>query len=224
MVVQHSERQNSLPAGSNGDRQNQLLKDHIHNVESPIATHTCYICNKTVQLRNFQQHLKSSIHARNLQATTDRDSNADIGPIQLESENVTSLIHDKSILLKIFNRSNITTLKSIPKNLRRNIAMATTCGRSGLTVSHLMEILYLGTNLDTELLTHVNYLVQGKAPLELAAFYASASLIALKKKDSSISPIAVGEIIIRLTSKICLTNSELGYRMLLKQSCMVSIA
>ena len=371
MVVQHSERQNSLPAGSNGDGQNQLLKDHIHNVESPIATHTCYICNKTIQLRNLQQHLKSGIHDRNLQASKDRHSIADIGPIQLESENATSLIYDKSLLLKIFNRSDITTLKSIPKNLRRNIAMATTtlyrnsnsnvlhiqphvellifpkivlanmtslesksisnkkrrkvqtkytkdrldkwllggdvrdslilsvlksplatyirhpqspannmkrclklvtqqgqyskavqalssegivepstdtttklqekhplgqlptpivlsgvesiqihmeditqalrsfpkdtaCGRSGLRVSHLMETLYLGTNLDTELLTHVNYLVQGKAPLELAAFYASASLIALKKKDSSIRPIAVGEIIRRLTSKICL--------------------
>ena len=73
-----------------------------------------------------------------------------------------------------------------------------------MRVSHLLETLYLGTNLDTELLTHVNYLVQGKAPPELAPFYASASLIALKKKDSSIRPIAVGEIIRRLSSKICL--------------------
>ena len=71
-------------------------------------------------------------------------------------------------------------LRSFPKD--------TACGRSGLRVSHLMETLYLGTNLDTELLTHVNYLVQGKAPLELAAFYASASLIALKKKRFVYSP------------------------------------
>jgi hypothetical protein len=101
MVIQHPERQNSLPTDSNGDRQNQLLKDHIHNVESPIDTYTCCICNKTVQSRNFQQHLKSSKHARNLQATTDRDSNAHIGPIQLESENATSLIYDKSLPSKI---------------------------------------------------------------------------------------------------------------------------
>jgi hypothetical protein len=86
----------------------------------------CYICNKTIQLRNLHQHLKSSIHDRKLQATTDRDSNVDIGPIQLESENTTFLIYDKSLLLKNFNRSDITTLKSIPKNLRRNIAMART--------------------------------------------------------------------------------------------------
>jgi hypothetical protein len=371
MVVQYPERQNSLTAGSNGDGQNQLLEDNTHNMETPIAMHTYCICNKTVQARNLNAHLKSSIHDRNLKAKTDRDSIADIGPIQLESGNATSLIYDKSLLLKIFNRSDITTLKSIPKNLRRNIAMATTtlyrnsnnnvphiqphvellifqklvltsmtslesksisnkkrrkvqtkynkdrldkwllggdvrdrfilsvlksplatysrhpqspasnmkrclklvtqqgqfskavqalssegivepsadtaiklqekhplgqlptpinlsgiesiqvhmeditqalrsfpkdtaCGRSGLRVSHLMETLYLGTNLDTELLTHVNYLVQGKAPLELAAFYASASLIALKKKDSSIRPIEVGEITRRLTSKICL--------------------
>jgi hypothetical protein len=57
-----------------------------------------------------------------------------------------------------------------------------------LRVSHLMETLYLGTNLDTELLTHVNYLVQGKAPLELEAFYASASLIALEKKIRLFAP------------------------------------
>jgi hypothetical protein len=81
------------------------------------------IPNKTVQSRNFQQHLKSSIHARNLQATTDRDSNsnADIGQIQLESGSASSLIYDRSLLLKIFNISDITT----SKNLRRNIAMAT---------------------------------------------------------------------------------------------------
>jgi hypothetical protein len=88
-------------------------------------------------------------------------------------------------------------LRSFPKD--------TACGRSGLRVSHLIETLYLRTNLDTDvLLTHVNYLVQGKAPLELAVFYASASLIALKKKDSSIRPITVGEITRQLTSKICL--------------------
>jgi hypothetical protein len=81
MVIQHTERQNSLPTSSYGDRQKQLLKDHKDNVISPIDTHTCSICNKTVQSRNFQQHLKSNIHVRNLQATTDRDRNADIGPI-----------------------------------------------------------------------------------------------------------------------------------------------
>jgi hypothetical protein len=71
-------------------------------------------------------------------------------------------------------------LRSFPKD--------TACGRSGSRVSHLMETLYLRTNLDTELLTHINYLVQGKAPLELAAFYASALLIALNKKRFVYSP------------------------------------
>ncbi len=87
-------------------------------------------------------------------------------------------------------------LRSFPKD--------TACGRSGMRASHLLETLHLGTNLDEEFLKHVNNLVQGKAPPELAAFYASASLIALRKKDSSIRPIAIGEIIRRLTSKICL--------------------
>ncbi len=371
MAVQHPERQNSLPACRNGDRQHQLLKDHTHTGESPIVYHMCDICKRKIQLRNLPTHLKSGIHLRFLQATTVQDNIADIGLVQLGSENTTSIIYDMSLVRKICYRSDITTLKSIPKNLRNNIAMETAtlyrnsnikvqhiqphvkllifskivlanmtslesksisnkkrrkaqtkytkekldkwqaggevrdnlilsvlnspiatyirhpqspannmkrcimlvtqqgqyskavqalssegivepsadtttklqekhplgrlptpidlsgvesievlmeditqalrsfpkdtaCGRTGLRVSHLLETLYLGTNLDTELLTHVNYLVQGKAPPELAPFYASASLIALKKKDSSIRPIAVGEIIRRLSSKICL--------------------
>ncbi len=101
MAVQHTEGQNCLPADSNGDGQNQLLMDHIHIVESPIAPYKCNICNKTMQVRNYKNHLTSGIHKRNLQALTDRNNIADRGPIQLESDIATSLVYDKSLIFKI---------------------------------------------------------------------------------------------------------------------------
>jgi hypothetical protein len=373
LEIQHQKGSITFPCGSRSGEDGSINLSSTNNIplRTPLPTQKCNICNKTVQLRNFATHLKSTLHATNLEAKITRENTADIDPTQMEIIDDTSLLYDKSLLHKIYSRSDITTLKSIPKNIRRNIAMVTgtlhrnsnnnvrliqphvellifskivlanmtslesknisnkkrrkvqtkytkdrldkwllggevrdnlilsvlksplatyfrqpqspasnmkrclklvteygqyskavqslssdgitepsaettiqlqekhpsgqlptpvdltgvesiqinmeditlalrsfpkgtACGRSGLRVSHLMETLYLGTNLDNEFLTHVNYLVQGKAPPELAAFYASASLIALKKKDFSIRPIAVGEIIRRLTSKICL--------------------
>jgi ribosomal protein L44E len=51
MAIQYTERQNSFSTSSYGDRQKQLLKDNKDKVTSPIDTHTCSICNKTVQSR-----------------------------------------------------------------------------------------------------------------------------------------------------------------------------
>jgi hypothetical protein len=103
--------------------------------------------------QNRTQHLKSNIHVTNLQATTDRDRNTDIGPIQLDSESASSLVYDKSLLLRIYNRSDITTLKSIPKNLRRNIAMAT-------------KTLYHNSNSNVQLIQpHVEFLIFSKIVL-----------------------------------------------------------
>jgi hypothetical protein len=97
--------------------------------------------------------LKSATLVRNLQATTDRDRNADIGPTQLGSESASSLIYDQSLLQRIFNRPNITTLKSIPKNLRRNIATAT-------------KILYHNSNNNIQLIQpHVELLIFSKIVL-----------------------------------------------------------
>jgi hypothetical protein len=77
-----------------------------------------------MQFRSLQNHLNSNLHDRHLKAIKNQDSVADIGPNQLENENATSLIYDKSLVLRIFNRPDITALKSIPKHLRRNIALA----------------------------------------------------------------------------------------------------
>ena len=124
MDVQHQEGQNSPSAGINGDGRNQLLEDHIQNEESTMASYTCLICNKTIQLRSLQQHLKSGKHKGHLEASIERNRIADIGPIHIENENAAPLVYDISLTLQIFNRSDITTLKSIPKIIRRNIALA----------------------------------------------------------------------------------------------------
>jgi hypothetical protein len=88
-----------------------------------------------------------------LQATTDRDRNADIGPTQLDSDSGTSFIYDQSLLQQIFNRPDITTLKSIPKNLRRNIATAT-------------KVLYHNCNNNIQLIKpHVELLIFSKTVL-----------------------------------------------------------
>lgn len=90
----------------------------------------------------------------------------------------------------------IKALRSFPKD--------TACARSGQRVTHLLETLSSGIPLDDDFTIFVNNLIQGKAPLELAPLYASANLIAIQKKDSSIRPIAVGEVVRRLVSKLCL--------------------
>ena len=51
----------------------------------------------------------------------------------------------------------------------------------------------------------VNLLARGQAPTEVAPWLCGASLMALPKKDGSSRPIAVGEVIRRITSKILCT-------------------
>jgi hypothetical protein len=96
------------------------------------------------------------------------------------STSTTSKLQDKHPLGQLPRPIDLSGVDSVQVHMEditqalRSFPKDTACGRSGIRASHLIETLYLGTNLDTE------FLVQGNAPLELAAFYASASLIALK--------------------------------------------
>ena len=76
-------------------------------------------------------------------------------------------------------------------------------GPSGLRPIHLKNC--LSTEHRNEFLerctTLVNVLAKGEAPNSLAPFLASATLAALPKKDDGIRPIAVGEVLRRLTAK-----------------------
>ena len=55
----------------------------------------------------------------------------------------------------------------------------------------------------------VNLLALGEAPTSIASYLCGASLLALKKKDGGIRPIAVGEILHRLCAKcLCRLSSQ----------------
>ena len=55
----------------------------------------------------------------------------------------------------------------------------------------------------------VNLFARGEAPTSIAPYLCGASLLALKKKDDGIRPIAVGEILLRLVAKcLCRLSSQ----------------
>ena len=94
----------------------------------------------------------------------------------------------------------LSALRSFPKG--------TGCGKTGLRVSHILEM-YGGENLHflNAFTSFIQLLANGKAPSSLAPFIASASLIPILKKDNvSVRPIAVGEVIRRITSKILMAK------------------
>ncbi|KAL5482271.1 hypothetical protein EMCRGX_G022577 [Ephydatia muelleri] len=104
---------------------------------------------------------------------------------------------------KNFDRSLHPRLESFPK--------LTAAGPSGMRVQHLLDAasVPLPTPISTSLRHIINVLAAGKAPQELAIFLSGASLTALSKNKpngpSDIRPIAVGEVLRRITSK-CLCH------------------
>ena len=97
--------------------------------------------------------------------------------------------------LEISTDEVLNALQSFPKG--------TGCGRTGLRVSHLLDM-YGGENKQfLQLLTDfIQLMAMGKAPIQFAPFLSSAPLVPLLKKNGSIRPIAVGEVFRRITSKI----------------------
>ena len=88
----------------------------------------------------------------------------------------------------------------------RGFPKGTAPGWSAMRVAHLLEAVAipLGDNagrISGPLTSLCNFLVQGKAPIEAAAWVAGAPLFPLKKKDGGVRPIAVGEVIRRLVSR-----------------------
>ena len=81
-------------------------------------------------------------------------------------------------------------------------------GPSGLRPIHLQNC--LATEHRDEFLEQcksiINLLAKGDAPLSIAPLLAGATLTALPKKDNGIRPVAVGEVLRRLTAK-CLCSS-----------------
>ena len=94
----------------------------------------------------------------------------------------------------------ISMLRSFPK--------LTAAGPSGMRIQHLLDAasVPLPTPISTSLRHIINILAAGKAPQGLAIFLSGASLTVLSKnRPSDIRPIAVGEVLRRITSK-CLCH------------------
>ena len=80
----------------------------------------------------------------------------------------------------------------------------TSCGPSGLRVQHLLDAseASLPSSLLSAFKAVINKLASGRALPEIAEYLAGATVIALKKPGGNdIRPIAVGEVLRRLTSK-----------------------
>eukprot|EP00158_Paraphelidium_tribonemae_P006934 Partr_v1_DN28040_c1_g2_i8_m57676 putative NA len=86
-------------------------------------------------------------------------------------------------------------------------AKGSACGRDGLRADYLVSM-YTVKNHEAKakfasyLTKLVNLLLSGGMPKDLAPFVASAPITALSKPDGGIRPIAVGEVIRRLVSKV----------------------
>eukprot|EP00731_Ephydatia_muelleri_P003315 Em0001g3315a len=92
-------------------------------------------------------------------------------------------------------------------NILKSFPKGTAAGPSGLRVQHLLDAasIPLPTTIGSLLRRVVNLLVSGKVPQEVSLFMAGGSLTALSKLKPGcapdIRPIAVGEVLRRLTGK-----------------------
>jgi hypothetical protein len=86
-----------------------------------------------------------------------------------------------------------------------------------LYAAHLQKALLVRNTETAESFTTaitkvVNWCLAGKTPRELSIYLAGAPIIPLAKKDNGIRPIAIGETLRRLVSKVCVfaTKSEMS--------------
>jgi len=87
-------------------------------------------------------------------------------------------------------------------------------GRTGLSPQHLKDAASCKSPVVQERLLGkltrvVNLLVAGEAAAEVAPFVGGASLMASRKDDDGVRPIAIGEVLRRLVSKCC-SQSEVA--------------
>ena len=79
-------------------------------------------------------------------------------------------------------------------------------GPSSLRANHLKEAVFCPSPIKSDfalkgLMGVINLLAAGRAPRNIIPFLCGASLLACQKKDGGLRPIAVGEVLRRLTSK-----------------------
>ena len=97
-------------------------------------------------------------------------------------------------------------------------------GRSGLRAHHLATFAACHPDFLKHLTAVIQLLLKGLAPDELAPFITGGSLIPLLKKDNSIRPIAIGETLTRIVSKIALMKTIHKFKELTsKAQCGIGI-
>ena len=96
----------------------------------------------------------------------------------------------------------------------RSFPSGTAPGPSGLRANHLKEAVFCpspdrAASTLQALCKVINFLCSGKAPSEVTPHLCGATLFASKKKSGGLRPIAVGEVLRRLTSK-CISRAVRG--------------
>ena len=116
------------------------------------------------------------------------------------SNNLPSFDNDIPSSLTTDNQDVVRALRRFPHG--------SSPGGSGLRAQHLLDAICGHSAPATQDCLHastvlINLLLSGKAHSWLSPWLAGAPLTVLRKKDSGVRPIAVGEVLRRLTSRIC---------------------
>ena len=136
-----------------------------------------------------------------------------VAPMNEETVEALRRLHPQSPPPNIEKKEEGTSFKidfQLLQQVMRSFPKGTACGASGLRAQHIIDL--LGTKNKKFAVTFVallQNLADGKAPASLAPLLASAPLLALLKKDGSIRPVAIGEILRRIVSK-CALRSVMG--------------
>ena len=116
------------------------------------------------------------------------------------------------------DRSHPSTLALPPELSQDEVLKAlrafpagTAPGPSGLRVQHLLDAMGPGNRAAVleQLAALVGLLARGEAPVDLAPHLAGAKLFAASKQNGGMRPIAVGDVLRRLTAK-CLCQASQG--------------
>src|SRR6218665_3058935 len=110
-------------------------------------------------------------------------------------------LSDRFAPLQISERSIVNAISSFPPG--------SAAGPDGVTPQHLKDLISVGADcsLIRQLSELVNLMLEGSLPVEVNEIICGANLIALKKRDGGIRPIAVGYTLRRLAAKCANTHA-----------------
>ncbi|CAE8622584.1 unnamed protein product [Polarella glacialis] len=115
---------------------------------------------------------------------------------------------DRKACAALLDSGMLDASPDLVDRMLRSFPLDSAAGPSGLRVQHLLDALTLGYRepLLEQLAEVVQLLARGLAPAEVAAHLAGAGLLALAKPKGGVRPIAIGEVLRRLTGKcLCAT-------------------